>query len=182
MKTNRLAYLIEEIDNAFDDDITYYETILYAWKKVKRNRTKSGDDFKQFGRNFSGCTIVADYMRGNRIEVYGFDKHGKRVTDYISNTENATPETTPERVIKEPYLVAYYYKTIDEIFVDIDKTIRAYESRIESYKRQREKAEKIAAEYYNRFTENLDKLAEDCGGRNTSLFFKISQRITGATV
>ena len=182
MKKNSLAYLIEEIDNSFDEDISYYETLLDAWKQVKRNRTNSGSDFKQFWRNFSGCTIVADYMRGNRIEVHGFDKNGKMVTDHITNTEYATPETAPERIIKEPYIKAYYYKTIDEIFVDIDRAIRAYKSQVELYKRQREKAEQVATEYYNRFTENLDKLATDCGGRNNSLFFKISQRITGVTV
>ena len=72
---------MDKLRRELEIEITEAEAIAEAWEAVKREKTKSGQDYKIICKNFSGC-----YHDAEKIFVYS--KRGRSIRDEIKLEES----------------------------------------------------------------------------------------------
>lgn len=154
------------------NEITEAEAIAEAWEAVKRERTKSGQDFKIMHKNFSGC-----YHDAEKIYIYG-----RYYSDEIKFEESVQfwryGEVAEERIIKVPCRIPYFRKNADEIETEIKARAAMYRDRAERLKKQLANLETAVKAYAEKLTAALEELAENTGGKDSFLYYRITEEIT----
>lgn len=163
---------MDRIRNDLLKEITEAEAIAEAWEAVKRERTKSGQDFKIMHKNFSGC-----YHDAEKIYIYG-----RYYSDEIKFEESVQywkyGEVAEERIIKVPCRIPYFRKNADEIETEIKARAAMYRDRAERLKKQLANLETAVRAYAEKLSAALEELAENTGGKDSFLYYRITEEIT----
>lgn len=163
---------MDRIRNDLLKEITEAEAIAEAWKAVKRERTKSGQDFKTIYKNFSGC-----YHDAEKIYIYG-----RYYSDEIKFEESVQywkyGEVAEERIIKVPCRIPYFRKNADEIETEIKARAAMYRDRAERLKKQLANLETAVKAYAEKLTAALEELAENTGGKDSFLYYRVTEEVT----
>lgn len=146
---------IEELKARLNGYIADAEALVKAWSQVKRVKTKSGEDFKAFKKNFDlgeNVTYTADTLSiigGNELKAHIQTSTGKYVEDEIELrplVENAKEEISKDRIIDlGPYVKKSYDLTPDETIAAVEARIVNLQEQITSYKKQAEVVDKYAS-------------------------------------
>lgn len=154
------------------NEITEAEAIAEAWEAVKRERTKSGQDFKIMHKNFSGC-----YHDAEKIYIYG-----RYYSDEIKLEESVQfwhyGEVAEERIIKVPCRIPYFRKNADEIETEIKARAAMYRDRAERLKKQIANLETAVRAYAEKLSAALEELAENTGGKDSFLYYRVTEEVT----
>lgn len=163
---------MDRIRNDLLKEITEAEAIAKAWEAVKRERTKSGQDFKIMHKNFSGC-----YHDAEKIYIYG-----RYYSDEIKFEESVQywkyGEVAEERIIKVPCRIPYFRKNADEIETEIKARAAMYRDRAERLKKQLANLETAVKAYAEKLTAALEELAENTGGKDSFLYYRVTEEVT----
>lgn len=160
------------IDNAKTEimkTIDYYETLINAWKNVKRKTKKDGSSFAALAKNFENASVHdSSYSLRpcKEISVCGFSKYQGWITDKIETTDvvqYSIHNPAPERIIKETFLNPYFFKTVDEIFIDIENRIKKYQEWKQKAETDLEKIETVLIPFVENVKTELEKLKESAG-------------------
>lgn len=169
---SKLIPTTDNFETEINKKIERLQSLADAWKKVTRNHTKDGKDFKIMSKNFSGCKFVEypysirDGHKEKEITVYTRSKYYGYINDSFKDTSIFVNGIAPERIIKETCLVPYYVLTADEIETEINKKIEYYENEINSLSDQKQRAKKALAAYKVGFSKLLSDLESNVGGQN----------------
>lgn len=169
---SKLVPTADNFETEINKKIEYNQTLMDAWKKVTRNRTKDGKDFKTLSKNFTGCEFVdypysiIDGHREKEITVYARSAYGGYINDCIKDTSIHVDGIDPDRVMKETCLVPYYVLNADEIEAEIKKKIEYYENTVNSLNDQKQRVKKALAAYKIGFAKLLSNLEDNTGGAN----------------
>ena len=156
-------------------EIAEAEAIAEAWEAVKRERTKSGQDFKTIYKNFSGC-----YHDAEKIFVYS--KRGRNARDEIKFVESVQywkyGEVAEDRILKEYFRIPYFRKNADEIETEIKARAAMYRDRAERLKKQLANLETAVRAYAEKLSAALEELAENTGGKDSFLYYRVTEEVT----
>lgn len=161
---------IDSIKTELAKRIDRAETLKAAWEKVGRLHKKDGTDFAIFSKNFTGCGIYdSKYSSHNaekEIHVSGSSKYSGYISDDIKNTEivrysKRKDSIDPDRIIKENWSEPYFYKTIDEIFEDIEGKIKYYAEYIAKLQRELEKVDDVFGKFKAAIDNALNTLSAE---------------------
>lgn len=159
---------IDELKTTLKKDIDKAETLLHAWEAVERVTKKDGGDFAALAKNFknasvydSGYSLVAT----KEITVSGWSQFSGWISDKIENREIARYSkrtVSDDRIIKETCLEPYFYKTVSEIFEDIETRKEQLKKQIADYKRDLENAKKLFDSFKTAIDAALVEMKTNC--------------------
>lgn len=160
---------IDTIKTELEKRIDWAETLKAAWEKVGRCRKKDGTDFVALAKNFTNCRVYdAQYTMApeKEIRINGLSKYSSYVSDDIKNRElykysKRKDKIDPDRVIKESFLEPYFYKTVDEIFEDIEGKIKYYAEYIAKLQRELEKVDGVFGKFKAAIDNALNTLSAE---------------------
>lgn len=165
---------MDKLRRELEIEITEAETIAEAWEAVKREKTKSGQDYKIICKNFSGC-----YHDAEKIFVYS---KPCSIRDEIKLEESVQfwqyGEVAEERIIKVPCRIPYFRKNADEIETEIKARAAMYRDRAERLKKQLPNLETAVKAYAEKLTAALEELAENTGGEDSFLYYRVAEEVT----
>ena len=152
------------------------ETKLSAWEAVERIRKSDGSNYVSLKRNFKNATVhdsSYSLVPEKEISVCGWSKYSGWITDEIRNREHIRYEKnrkiSEDRIIKEAWLEPYYYKTVDEIFEDIEKRIEFLRAEKEKYEEDIERIESVFRSFTEKIDSAVSELKKSCEG--SSLYY-----------
>lgn len=151
----------ENLKKELEKRLDHHVSLLSAWKKVERQKTKAGKDFKIMSKNFTNCSFEDKYNLGSEIvvttnsEKNGYISEGIRVEEHVQKNRNgkifytyndyskpiekydnnSKIELEEEELIDMNY---YYVYLMDTDFIEylINNNILRHELKIEELKQQ----------------------------------------------
>lgn len=175
--TNHEQFKIEELKNNLNKRIERNNIIIEKLKSIEIVTKKDGKPFKNLSQNFTNCKIVKDenslhynainlciyFMIGYKHDYYKIDLYD--YCDELSNDDE-------RKIANNGILRSIYIYNIDEIKSLINSTIENLKKQKESYKMQLKNCDKIAKSYLDKQFKLIEKLENDCGGKN-SLYYAL---------
>lgn len=175
---------VQSVKDYLEKCMREHEAKAKLWKKVTRLKKKDGSDFKTLSKNFGNAKIYANYMQRNVIGVNGWvnnkyvedkwlnDKYIEDEMDIWEYADETKLNLEEHTVIKEAaWSRAYIYLTADEIWEKIEKQIKFHEQKVNEYREQLAKADKVFTEFAEAIDAALIKLKEKAGD-HTSLYYQ----------
>lgn len=138
---------LEGIKSEFQKRIAEHEALASAWEKVERLRKKDGTDFAVLSKNFSNCTVAQDCIRlvpNSKIKVSAPTEQVGWVRDEIDTTElvkYSKIKIEESRIHKEPCIEPYFFKTVDELWEEIQARVKMHRAYADDYRRMIDMAE-----------------------------------------
>ena len=179
MSIRNLDGVITELKKRLD----CVETKLSAWEAVERIRKSDGSDYVSLKRNFKNVTVhdsSYSLVPEKEISVCGWSKFSGCITDEIRNRElvkYSSRKIPEDRVVKEGWLEPYYYKTVDEIFEDIEKRIEFLRAEKAKYEADIARAESVFRSFTEKIDSAVSELKESCAG--SSLYYVCMDYLKG---
>ena len=162
---------LDSITTELNKRLDEVETKIKAWKAVKRVTKKDGSDFAVLSKNFDGATLYDSNCHlypSKKITVCGWTKYSGWITDDIHSTGTVAYEknrtVSEDRIIKESMIQPYYYKTVDEIFEDIEHRIKFYEGEKAKYEADIANASKVFGTFKEKIDSALAEMKASCAG------------------
>lgn len=165
---------LNNIITGMKETLNREETLLAAWKAVRRIRSKDGSDFKDMASNFEGAkykkTRHGFHYWENELVVSALSENNDFIGDGICGyicTKYITKESPwydalqskPQNIIQDADNT-YYVLDVDDLFTEIGRWISKLEKRVNMLKEQINALEPAYNDFHRAITQAVAKLGD----------------------